>query len=353
MPDWSLLPEDLLHIISTHLENCFDVVHARSVCSSWRSALPLPCILSRLSYSLPSYAEFPYESEDLFTLKKVPWFLFRVRTPSAFATKYFLGGIGRRDESEDHTELPSPLQCSVKIPRSSDSEPTLMNMLDFQILSLGYEYRMFGWRPRYYRGVAFLPLNKEGGGEDFVVLISCSNGLLVLTSAEMKWKQLENVPKKTGRGVVTFGGKFYASFYDEIVVIDPYSLDVTLLMPSLQPLGELHYLVPYGNDELFLVDKCQRPFGLRVSRLDEVAGKWVEVTDLGNRVMFMRDLENFCCSAKELGVSGNLILFTNLISDLTFFYKYEVREEDGLMCWSVTFPGRYPVVAFRVEQASP
>ncbi|KAF3551747.1 hypothetical protein DY000_02006188 [Brassica cretica] len=37
VPDWSLLPEELLHIISKNLDECFDVVHARSVCTLWRS----------------------------------------------------------------------------------------------------------------------------------------------------------------------------------------------------------------------------------------------------------------------------------------------------------------------------
>ncbi|CAA7047920.1 unnamed protein product [Microthlaspi erraticum] len=32
--DWTQLPEELLQVISENLDNCFDVVHARSVCSS-------------------------------------------------------------------------------------------------------------------------------------------------------------------------------------------------------------------------------------------------------------------------------------------------------------------------------
>ncbi|CAA7032994.1 unnamed protein product [Microthlaspi erraticum] len=351
MADWSLLPEDLLHIISTHLENCFDVVHVRSVCSSWRSTIPFPCSLLSSSYSIPTFNKDSLENKGFCTFEKIPLFLFRVRTPSAAAAEYFLGGIGQgpRDESEDQTELSSPIQCSVKlkIPRS---DQTFVNMLDCQILSLGYQYTMIG--------VVFLPLEKE----EFVMLLKHYEALWVLKSAEMKWKLLENVPKKSCWKVVAFRGKFYASYEGKVVVIDPYSLDVTLLIP-LQPLEPLQYLVPCGSDEVFLVEKCMRSFILRVSRLDEEAGKWVEVTDLGDRVLFIRDLGNVCCSAKELpdgcGVSGNSILFTNLLGNVTNFYKYGVREEDGLKCWrlfrdqSVTVLGRYPVVAFRVDQASP
>ncbi|KAL0774149.1 F-box/kelch-repeat protein At1g64840-like [Brassica napus] len=141
MPDWSLLPEELLNIISENVEDCFDIVHARSVSNFWRSTFSFPCMLRRPSYSLPSFANFPSKSKGLCTLEKIPLFLFRVQNPPpASASEYFLGGIGR-DESEDLTELPSPLQCSVKV-KIPGSDPTLMNMRDGQIFPLGHQYRI-------------------------------------------------------------------------------------------------------------------------------------------------------------------------------------------------------------------
>lgn len=123
-------------------------------------------------------------------------------------------------------ELPSPIQCSLKV-NILESDPTLMNMLDCQILSLGHQYRMIGWEPKDYRGVAFLPLNKEGERE-FVVLLNYSNVLLVLRSAEMRWKRLENIAEALCSDLVTFRGRFYAAFLTrKIVVIDPYSLEVS------------------------------------------------------------------------------------------------------------------------------
>lgn len=126
------------------------------------------------------------------TLEKVPLFLFRVPTPPVSPCKYFLGGIGR-DESDGHIELPFPLQCSVKM-EIPGSDPTLMNLVDSQTLPLGHQYRMIGCNPKEYRGVAFLPLNKEGSGEgEFVVLLNYNRVLLVLRSAEMSWTWLKNV----------------------------------------------------------------------------------------------------------------------------------------------------------------
>ncbi|KAL1207154.1 F-box/kelch-repeat protein [Cardamine amara subsp. amara] len=136
MPDWSRLPEELLHLISKNLEDedyCFDVVHARSVCSSWRSAFPFPSSIIRTSYSLPKFDKFPLESEGLCAVEKVPFFLFRLRAPSTdAAAELLIGGIS----GDDHMQLPSPIQCSVKI-KIPGSAPSLMNTLDCQILPLG------------------------------------------------------------------------------------------------------------------------------------------------------------------------------------------------------------------------
>jgi len=131
MPNWSLLPKELLHLVSKSLEDeeyYFNVVHARSVCTSWRSSFPFPYFLFRPSYSIPSFVDFPSESKNLCTVEKIPLFLFRVKTPTTSPSVYYIGDLGR-DESEDHMELPSPLQYLVRM-KIPGSDPTLMNMLD-------------------------------------------------------------------------------------------------------------------------------------------------------------------------------------------------------------------------------
>ncbi|CAH2061185.1 unnamed protein product [Thlaspi arvense] len=370
IPNWSHLPEELLHIISTHLKDCFDVLHARSVCQSWRSTFPFPACLLSPSYSLPSYATFPLESkESCTTLKKIPLFLIRITISpgaSAAAPGYlcFLGGLGKGTE----LLLPSPtLQCSVKV-KIPGFLPTVRNMLDCEIVTLGHQYRMIGWELRDYRGVVFLPLNKEG---EFVVLINYTNILLVLTSAEMKWKQLKNVPDASFSNLIAFRGRFYAAFRNrEVVVIDPCSLDVTPLMPSQpEPLSSTNYLVPSGDDdELFLVeliiptfgDSHDHPLTCRVSKLDEETCRWVVVNHLGDRVLFIGFFGNVSCFAKDLpdgcGVSGNSILFTNGICNVTFSYKYVAGSaEDGFSLWRmsrenrVRIVNRSPVVALRLS----
>ncbi|KAG7588777.1 F-box-like domain superfamily [Arabidopsis suecica] len=310
IPNWSQLPEELLHLISKNLENCFDVVHAQSVCRS-----------------------LVYTQEDpIFPLDR------NTAANAASPSEYFLGGI-----DQDTIELPSPFQCSVKV-KIPQSDPILVNMLDCQTLPMGYQYIMIGWDPESlatcYVGVAFLPLNKNGG-EEFVVLLDYCNHLLVLKSVEMGWIRVRKTSIASCKGLVPFRGRFY-------------------------------YLIPSSNDELFLAEQLNpfpeadildfSRFTCRVSRLDEEAGKWVEVTDLGPRVLFVGHFGNVCCSAKDLrdgcGVRGNSILFTNEPRNVTFAYKYGVhtgQAENELNIWRfsreirVMIANTFVVVALRLE----
>ncbi|ESQ46455.1 hypothetical protein EUTSA_v10000192mg [Eutrema salsugineum] len=362
MTDWTQLPEELLQMIIEKLNNCFDVVNARSVCSSWRSLFPFPSCLLIQSYSLPTY---PIEKQGLCSLEKIPLILFRVPTAVESVSEYFVGGICR-DESGDYMEFPSPLQCTlrVKLARSDsalqlagaglmwkkilDCESTWMNTRGCQIINMGHQYQIVCWSPeglrKSERDVAYLELSKKGVSE-FLVLRSYSNTLVVFKSGERKWKRVENVPGYSSTGVVSFRGKFYAAFVGrDVFVINPRSLKATRLRRSLKHRDAKNYLVPIGDDELFLVEENVTPidgttFG--VFRLDVKARKWVEVSDFGDRVFFVGCLVNVACSVKELpdgcGVSGNSILFTQLGLHISF-YVYSSG------CWRSSSESRVEII---------
>ncbi|CAF2090065.1 unnamed protein product [Brassica rapa] len=358
IPDWTKLPEELLQII-THKMNCFDVVHARSVSTLWRSAFPYPASLLRSSYSLPTY---PVEKDGLCSLHKIPLVL----VIDESACEFFMGLVGR-DESADYMEeVPSPLQCSLRV-KMRKSDPTiLMNVIGSQIVSLGHQYTMVCWDPKglrttYKNAAAILPL---GGGE-FVVLRIFSGTLFVLTSAKRKWVQLRGVPSFRCTALVTFRGRFYASFfYDkEILAIHPYSLVAVRLIPQ-NFTCEITYLIPAGDDELFLVKKNKPyngPVTCTVSRLEGLG--WAEVDDIGDRVLFLgEDHANVCFSANQLpdgcGMTGNSILFSAPPGDETYFCKYgppEVPKENVVGEWRssresrVKFIDSHEAYAFRVE----
>ncbi|WZZ40924.1 hypothetical protein YC2023_037183 [Brassica napus] len=358
IPDWTKLPKELLQIITDKM-NCFDVVHARSVSTLWRSKFPFPASLLRSSYSLPTY---PVEKEGLCSLEKIPFVL----VIDESASKFFMGLVGR-DDSAYYMEVPSPLQCSLRV-KMEKSDPTSMNVIGSQILSLGHQYRMVCWDPKglrtTYGNAAILPLNREGGRGEFVVLRSYSGTLLVLKSATRKWVRLPGVPRSSCTALVTFRGRFYASFFDKsIYVIHPYSLLAVRLTPPPNINNGSNHLIPAGDDELFLVKKSKLftgPITCRVSRL--VGLGWVEVDDLGDRVLFLRKDANVCFSANQLpdgcGVTGNSILFTARPGDETYFYKYgppHVPKENVVGEWRssresrVKFIDSHEACAFRVE----
>ncbi|CAH8367109.1 unnamed protein product [Eruca vesicaria subsp. sativa] len=151
----------------------------------------------------------------------------------------------------------------------------------------------------------------------------------------MRWVKLKKFSDASYEDIVNFRGRFYVTTLNkDVFVIDPYSLDEIPLMP-LQPLRSVKYLVPSGNDdELFLVEKILPSRGVldfsrlacRVSKLNDEAGTWVEVSDVGGRVLFIGYLGNVSCCAKELpdgcGLSGDSLLFTGGPGNVTYFYKY-------------------------------
>ncbi|KAJ0260323.1 hypothetical protein HA466_0065420 [Hirschfeldia incana] len=359
-PDWSNLPEELLHIISSKLQDRFDFIHARSVCRPWRSIFPYPSSPLRTTYSLPSFHKFPHRGRggDVCTLERFPVFLFRLQ--SASPPQFFVGGVGP-DKSEDH----------------------VVNIADCQIIPLGYMCRMVGYDPdslaTSYRAAAILPLNEDTG--EFVVLIGYAHHILALRSTEMIWRRVELCSRADCSDIVTFRGKFYAVFINgDVFAIDPYILETTPLRPPNIPgCGRQNYLVPYGDDEgLYLVERIIVRNGVlsftkmvcRVSVLDVEAGEWVVVSDLGDRVLLIgkpgNSSGNGSCSAKELpegcGVSGGSMLFINEIFDETFPYKYGVdsgNPGDDLNVWRcsretrVTILNKSPMVALRIERAEP
>lgn len=149
-------------------------------------------------------------------------------------------------------------QCSAKM-KIRDFILNLLNIADGQIIPLGYMCRMVGYNPilfsTTYRGVAFLPLNKEkGGGAEFIGLIGYTHHMWVLRSTEMSWMRLDTTSSADCWDIVTFRGKFYAVFTNgDVFEIDPYTLETTPLRPTeIVECRTVNYLVPYGDDELYL-----------------------------------------------------------------------------------------------------
>ncbi|XP_022899330.1 F-box protein SKIP23 [Olea europaea var. sylvestris] len=106
-----------------------------------------------------------------------------------------------------------------------------------------------------------------------------------------------------------FGGdkKFLVDSFGDLLLVDKYL--------SVGPEDDLGYIEDIGFYEEFDCYTSERTVKFKVFRLDENAEKWVEVTNLGDKLLFLGDNCTFSASALEVfgdnGCKGNCIFFTD------------------------------------------
>lgn len=237
--------------------------------------------------------------------------------------------------------------------------PKPFSFLNVRVKELGEEYALqyINFRPTansigesgnlYMEKVAVL--NNLGDG--FVLLtVHVSGKLVVYKSGDEKWRLIEDLPSPSPYDdVILTKGKFYAVDYTgKIVLVNTADLTVSHIANSIFG-GDKKFLVD-SDGELLLVDMylsvgpadnlgfnegfqfyeefdcfmSERTVKFKVFRLDEEAGKWIEITDLGDKMLFLGDNCTFSASAAEIfgdnRIKGNCIFFTD---------QYSNREDDG------------------------
>ncbi|KAF3568551.1 hypothetical protein DY000_02011929 [Brassica cretica] len=316
MADWSLLPKDLLELISGRSQTCFEIVHFRSVCSSWRSAIPRPSYRLGLGLNslLPVFNHKPWFKQCI--LKRIAVFLFRFQTP--FGTDYLLIGVSEGESGEQ------VLMCPFHDGSWRYKDVTTLNTLSSQIIFMGFSYKVFFsfFRPsrsrteRYTKRVAFLPLD----GKEFAVVAGVIGDLMMYRSFDKGWTKLEGWFQAYG-DMVSFKGKFYVvhtSGQGHVFVIEP-SFEIT----EIQAVTLSHEIyddrLVVSGDELFLVQRFTLGMDcneyehswFRLFRLEEDGQRrWVRINDIKDRVVVLGWDWSLCCSAKELpGMKGNSVVF--------------------------------------------
>ncbi|KAJ4876834.1 putative F-box protein [Raphanus sativus] len=188
-------------------------------------------------------------------------------------------------------------------------------------------------RRTFFERVAFLPFD----GRDFTLVAGVLDTLMMYRSREERWIKIE-CPFRSYQDMVSFKGKFYVvdkSGRGRVFVIEP-SLEVSEI-PSVTQSHECYWerLVVSGDDELLLVQRFtpgedHMHTWFRIFRLEEKEGqrRWVRVTDLEERVVFLGINWNFCYSAKEVpGMKGNCVMFIqSIISDGILVFDLGTRK---------------------------
>lgn len=351
--EWSQLPGELLDLVSKHLHSEIDLLRFRSVCSTWRSSVPRPS---------PSPSRFPILPNA--GISDTTWGFYLSKR-----TIYYLGGPGTdtpgwiiklERDNPDRIHLLNPLTRSQFKPLP-DNFPKSFDFSNFQIRDLGCEYTLqyINYRPlassigeagNLYMEKVALSLNEEDDG--FVLLtIHVSGKLVIYKSGDTKWTVINDLPSPYD-DVIFHGGNFYA-------VDNTGRLVMVNMNPGLNPNVMVVAAPVFGGDKKFLVESCgnlllvdmylsvgpeddlgynealefyeefdcfmsERTVKFEVFKLDRCGERWVEVSNLGDTILFLGDNCTFSASASEFNFrgQGNCIFFTD-----QFFHS---REDDGV-----------------------
>ncbi|KAG8368037.1 hypothetical protein BUALT_Bualt15G0003500 [Buddleja alternifolia] len=349
MADWSTLPTELLHLITQHLPTSTDLLRFRSVCATWRAALPPPPSAAARFPILPN-SGISDTSWGFYLSKRT---IYSLQSPHADHSSWIIK-LERDHPARMH--LLSPLTPFQFKPLPSNF-PKSFNLFNIRVKELGEEYilQYINFRPMassigeagnlYREKVAVL---NNCGGEFVLLTIHLSGKLVVYKSGDENWKVIDDLPSPYD-DVILREGKFYAvDNTGRVVLVNYVDLNVSPVVSSIFG-GDKKFLVD-SDGELLLVDKylsagpeddlgynegfefyeefdcymSERTVKFKVFRLDESMGKWVEINDLGDKMLFLGDNCMFSASASETfcddKCKGNCILFTETCN----------REDDGV-----------------------
>lgn len=349
MADWSQLPRELLNLIAEHLVSETDLLRFRSVCTSWRSSFqskpfPIPApILPNKGISDSSWG-FYFSKRTIFRLG-LPYPHSQTSPSDGWLIKLEPDGPQRM-------QFLNPLSRSIFKPLPTNFPKTL-DLLHFRISELGNEYTLqyINYRPFassigdagdvYMEKVAFSS-NLSNGIEGFVLLtIHVSGKLALLKFGDKKWTIIDDLPSPYD-DVIFYEGEFYAvdTTGRTVVVGVENNLNVNVVADSVFG-GDKKILVE-SCGELFLVDKhlsvgldddlgyeeevefseefdcftSERTVRFEVFKMDGNLKKWVEVKNLGERMLFLGDNCSFSALASDFtGCKGNCIFFTDPLED--------------------------------------
>ncbi|GAU39317.1 hypothetical protein TSUD_119230 [Trifolium subterraneum] len=332
--DWSQLPKDLLKLISKKLDSEFYQLRFRSVCSSWRSSIAPKNHNHHLN--LPSKFQFPSESNNsnnnasTFPLSKRTIFLV-TPSPSQLQTlNPWLIKIG--PDSRGCSCLWNPLSHDKQLPIRS---PQLIDFNQLSVLVLGQEFVIGDFHSESYNSISMKKVVVcdtllNGNHGSILLTIHISGKLAVFRSGDEQWTIIPEMPTPysdvcvfNGRPIaVDSTGRTVAVGQDlslDLVAEAVFGGDTKILVESD---GELLLVVKYLScvtqqtcdydaDGIYQVG-LYSVARFVVFRLDEKEKKWVELTNLGDKVLFLGKDCAFSVSASDLCMQkGNYVIFLN------------------------------------------
>nr|AFK40639.1 unknown [Medicago truncatula] len=327
--DWSHLPSELLQLISQKLDNELCLLHFRSVCSTWRSSSipnlkhknPLPLNLPPFSQSNPF---FNILNSKYTTGHLIKHTFFLIKPPQQQPSlNPWLIRIG--PDVYGKPQLWHPFSSNQLL--SSDFN----NVLDFNKLSLrilgrmSYMHLLIGGDASFFSFYVAAVCHREHRPVIVTLKSDFSLEPMMFCCGDDSWTMIPNMPTSHGGNACVFKG--WPCVVDKAgrtVMIGPDLTTHLIAEPVFG--GQNKFLVESSEFELLLVDRYENycvPVWIDVFRLDEKEKRWVKLTNLGDKALFLGNGRSFSASASELGfANGNCVIYSTSYS----FHGLNIRK---------------------------
>lgn len=352
---WADLPEELLEMIRKRLDSRIDVYRFRAVCTSWRSSISLfykqsPRVPLKLPKPIRAHAylsqvticrvELVDDSEDSSSSSSMAWL-----------TKV-------EESTYGDIQLLAPVSNRQLRTNSPGMMPKMLNLLHFRLVEItkACSLKLASGSPHGINKVVLLPSSTNRNTNEYGVLAIFQEGKLgYWRFDEEEWKFIDETNFHYDDIIVYRGQAYVVDRLGTVYWIDS-SLNLIQYSPPLYGCGSQKSLVESDGD-FYVVDRffdgerrswndelhsdvaypfrylpiCQaKTVSIKVYKLDEEWGTWVNISSLGDKVFVLGNECSFSVSAKEFsGREGNCIYF---IDPLDASRQGELSGRDARVC---------------------
>ncbi|XP_031287352.1 F-box protein SKIP23-like [Pistacia vera] len=360
--DWTRIPYSLLVDISKHLPNTHEIIFFRTICKTFRHAIPKPPKILRRYSSLEIPAPVDYDpsrhrGQKLPIFSIIPSIVYAVqpRGQSLKNTKPWLVRI--IESSETGKVMLKDTSCMFQYTEMPMNDfPQRLNLLDYQmrVVSKAYELdltisdredrsmkdKFDSVKPFFVRKLVITPTLEQVDEKAFVkgdykfaaMALEGGGSLHVWRRGDKSWSLITCDGISSFEDILYYKEKFYVlNHMGLIFIVDPQTLYITRLagpMPNMAA-GIKFFLV--FCEELFMIikywthnypkpeknsDTIHYPIHMEAFKLDEANNMWVELDqEFEDRVVFVGDGGSFTLPVDEIpGFEGNCVV----LGDVTF-----------------------------------
>ncbi|KAL8168034.1 hypothetical protein V2J09_009533 [Rumex salicifolius] len=321
---WSELPTDLLSMISNVLKSEVDILRFRSVCSPWRSSLPLhprkisfPLKLPVLSNSSVSRL---FDAATVYcTLEETTFYHLSPPSHAPEPSNSWLFRVSEKNPNTFsllHPLMPEIFSCPPGV------LPKQLNLLDYPVSEIckSYTLKVLDCKSAItFPHMKAIVLWDYFANCDFAALVIQHDGRMsYLRLGDDAWTPIDYKDFHFHDAIFCQGNCYAVDKSGALVSLDS-ELNMSLVASAVRNDIAINKLVEFAS-ELYMVSRIlapQKTFFIEVSKLNKYNAKWDPISDLGDAVIVLE--ASFSVSAKDFhGCKGNgIYLFDFYFSQST------------------------------------